>query len=511
MIPVDIPNRPFSTELYTGLMLPDGIFESSLGNQALNAQFQNTGASAVADVSVNFESASHPAISVTPATFDFASLAGGAARVLSWAIDVSAVPPGEYLVSFMAKTSTDQRRIIKKIFVTKVSFNPASATFTADTPQGSFSVQFHDLIKPREPCCPQSLNYEGRQFNDKESFLDQVRWLFQGHDGRFEFCPPGYLPRSFDTAVVPPSPYPGQYGDLPYQDPWWKLLLCLIALLLLIAAAIVQGTSGGGLTVTAGTPDPSGGTPDCCGVHASGGGSSYVAAGLVAAAAAVATAAAASDARDPFRRGEDNTPPAAGELTTSEQVKFLFTYPEPVIPGTPFAVEAKWTYTRLTTGATYTFSSTDMNKNVHVLTRYNVEFPNIIRLYEQQPFIVTAQFFDKDNQQLRGDQLFVQCILAGPHGEWVRFLLQDDGIPPDSEANDGTYTGLHWFQEDKPDPRGIWMVYVLAQDVNNAQPDLSPEEAAQIIGGMLLTGQVTINFAGGTCPLVPNGDVNVIG
>jgi len=46
--------------------------------------------------------------------------------------------------------------------------------------------------------------------------------------------------------------------------------------------------------------------------------------------------------------------------------------------------------------------------------------------------------------------------------------------------------------------------------VNNAQPDMSPEEAAQIIGGMILTHQLTVSFEGGTCPLVPDGDVHVI-
>lgn len=40
-------------------------------------------------------------------------------------------------------------------------------------------------------------------------------------------------------------------------------------------------------------------------------------------------------------------------------------------------------------------------------------------------------------------------------------------------------------------------VYVLAQDINTAQPDMTPEQQAQIIGGMLLTHQVTIDFHGG--------------
>jgi hypothetical protein len=53
-------------------------------------------------------------------------------------------------------------------------------------------------------------------------------------------------------------------------------------------------------------------------------------------------------------------------------------------------------------------------------------------------------------------------------------------------------------------------MYVFAQDVNTATEDMMPEEAVKIIGGMLLTHQLTVNFTGGTCPLVPDGYVHVI-
>ena len=68
-----------------------------------------------------------------------------------------------------------------------------------------------------------------------------------------------------------------------------------------------------------GSGSGSGPYSDCCGISASGGGSNTVAAGLVAAAATAATIAAASDVRDPFRRGEDHTMPAAREMSLSEK------------------------------------------------------------------------------------------------------------------------------------------------------------------------------------------------
>jgi hypothetical protein len=39
---------------------------------------------------------------------------------------------------------------------------------------------------------------------------------------------------------------------------------------------------------------------------------------------------------------------------------------------------------------------------------------------------------------------------------------------------------------------------------------MTPDQAAQIIGGMVLTHQLSITFEGGTCPLVPDGHVHVV-
>jgi hypothetical protein len=59
---------------------------------------------------------------------------------------------------------------------------------------------------------------------------------------------------------------------------------------------------------------------------------------------------------------------------------------------------------------------------------------------------------------------------------------QEFGTRPDESA-DGTYSGRHWFRGERD--RGVWLFYVIAQDVNSAQPDMSPEEAAKIIGGLV--------------------------
>jgi len=244
-------------------------------------------------------------------------------------------------------------------------------------------------------------------------------------------------------------------------------------------------------------------------VGAEGGSSSYLVAGLVAAAAAAATAACLSDARDPFRRGQDHTLPADGELTVSEGVQMSFVYPEPVALGRPFAAGLKWTYTRVTTGQTYTYSESDMNTNVHVLSNYKISAPEVVRVYRKEPFLIRAEFFDADGKQLRGNDLLVQCFLIGPNDELRKIVLQDDGIVPDERPSDGVYTARYSFAQERK-PRGLWTYFVIAQDINSADPDMEPEEAAQIIGGMVLTHQLVVTFDEDKCPFVPDGHVQVV-
>ena len=74
MLPVTVPNRPFSTEPITGSMLPDGFFEASLGKQRLNAHFRHVGVAPLTNANIYIEAVSHPAIVITPRTYFIAKL-----------------------------------------------------------------------------------------------------------------------------------------------------------------------------------------------------------------------------------------------------------------------------------------------------------------------------------------------------------------------------------------------------------------------------------------------------
>ena len=463
-------------------------------------------------MSVYIEGVSHPGIVVFPQTHLITSLNPNAARALAWEADFSAAPPGIHFVSFIEESATGRNRTIKKIFITRTHFDAATKTARIETPQGVMSVRFNNMIGPKDICCPPSR----KETNNDSDIIGNLA-NFQGSDPTFNLCLSTYLPTDMDIALALTPPYDGQYGELPFQDPWWKVALCILAALLLFAASKAEGESGSGsITVTTGGSPP----PDCpsgtCGISASGGGTSYLAAGLVIAAAIAAGLAAYTDVRDPFRRGEDNTAPGAGETTVSEQLHAELIYKENIALGQPFKVATRWDYTRNTTAASYSFHVDEENENMHVLSKYVINAPDVVRFYKKEHFNICAEFFGPDDRKYRGSDLFVQCFLIDPHGDSYRITLQDDGIDPDKEANNGVYCGTFDFSEVRDptgkegDPRGTWLYFVIAQDMNTAQPDMKPEEAAQIIGGMVLTHQLTIDFNGGTCPLVPDGHVNVI-
>jgi hypothetical protein len=59
-------------------------------------------------------------------------------------------------------------------------------------------------------------------------------------DGKWQYPPFLAFPTRFDYTVTPTDPFEGQYGPLPYDDPWWKVLLIIIAVILLVAGMIAE-------------------------------------------------------------------------------------------------------------------------------------------------------------------------------------------------------------------------------------------------------------------------------
>jgi hypothetical protein len=560
MATLHIPNRPFASELITGLALPDGIFEIAFGELMINAHVENAGSTTVTSASVYIESVSDPGIVVVPATPLITNLPPGGARLLRWRADVTRATPGKQQVSFVCIDAAGHRtHLIKEIFVTRTTFDARSNTVAMQTPEGILRAGFPLVVRPVDDgCCgprgggPGSGTGGGvgggggtgtggggggpcgcgpgcgcrsgcsassgcgckctaaaprkplTAFRPETELLSSI--LEAARDGQIQLCPTWYLPQGIACVWEPTPPYAGAHGDLPFQDPWWKVLMCVVAVALVLASSVVAGsTVGNGNPMEIG---PAGHGQRSCNLITRGTGSHDVVAGLVAAAAACVTAAGLGDPSDLLRRGQDHTRPGPDELTIAESLYAELTFPVPVVLGKPFAVSTRWKYKRITTGGEYHHAANDMHQNVHVLSRYEIAAPKVNHAYEDEAWIIQARFWDAKGKLMTGAELFVQCFLIGPCAQVIRILLQDDGVAPDAAPGDGTYTALRRFTYEA---EGLWKYLVIAQDVNTARPDMTPEQAARIVGGIVRTHQLTISFGGGRCRVIPDGYIHVIG
>jgi hypothetical protein len=321
-------------------------------------------------------------------------------------------------------------------------------------------------------------------------------------------------------AVTPNPAYDGQFGALPFEDPWRKVLDWIVAavaaIVAIIAAATGHGTAGFGASGTFEETDPS---VSCCSPDP---GTTHdvtghdTVAGIASIIATVGVAVGLADAKDPWRRGQEATPPGAGELTTGESVHAKFGYAAPPQAGTPFAVEVAWEYARTTSASSYAHSVAETVTNEHLLDHVKVDAPAQVTSLEDE-FIIRARFLRDARKAYAGPDLYAYALLLAPGGTGFFLPLFDDGTRADERANDGDYTGrfdlvraYRRLLSDQQEVNGIWRVFVYAQDIKAAASGIEPTEAAAYIGGFPIASATKLSFDPTLpCPLTADAVVTV--
>lgn len=211
-------------------------------------------------------------------------LAPGAGRTLFFKIDVRNAAPRKHAVEFvcwnragMADPFHPGRRVTKQIFVSRTRIDPATGDVVAEVQEGTLRFNLRQFAFDRKgakrgrrrlPATPPG--GAARDPATRAALQEALRAILEGRDidpcrifhllacgctgggsgpggegppdkprdGRFTYDPFFAFPTRFDFTVTPRVPYPGQYGPIPFQDPWWKVLLLIIAAILLIAAAL---------------------------------------------------------------------------------------------------------------------------------------------------------------------------------------------------------------------------------------------------------------------------------
>lgn len=486
---LSLVHRPYSIELITGIMLPDGIFDGALPQQLINVHVRNDGPSPTPEAEAYIEGLSDPGIQVDAYLVAIPALEPGELHLCSWLCNFERSSPGKTRLSIRVKTKTGQTiRLMTKIFVSRTHYEVAHREYVCRVPEGKFRLTVHETSgPPREP------NPNG------EGYLDLLGpWII----------------RRFSSTLV--QPFKGQYGPLAFDDPWWKVVAWIIAAIAAISAVIFatrgQGTVSGGIqcdydevtgrTTNCRSPDP----------EPSNGPTEISAAGIASAIAAYAVKAGLADEIDPWRRGQDATPVPLDEVTLSEIVDVELTPLEDLVAGVQFGVRANWRYSRITDRAIYTFAATDEKKNTALAGKHILRAPSPVKANEHQ-VTIEAEISDQFGQLYSGVQLFVYVIIkppAGTGGEF-RIVLCD---PKD----EGVYRGLFHLADAVGQMRerqdgylGEWRLYLVAQNINLAPDGLPPEEAAKFIGGSPVVAPISVVLRSDHCPLAqPDAVMTVV-
>ena len=496
--PMDIRKRPFSVEHFTNIMLPDGIFDTALNKQRITCFYTNKSAATLNEVTIYLEGVGDPGIVPVAHSYFFPEIKPGASVRVSWLADFEHGTPGKKIVSFIAQAKgMSLVRTLKNIFVSQTKRDATTGEYTCTVEEGTLKITNMQVIGPRNKWQPCSERYKDCQ-------------PIQGP----------WVPTKMTMDFYSNPSYAGIHGDLPFNDPWWKILAWIVAaiaaIVAIVAAAMGEGTAG---TAVGGTFDETTGDIDCCTPEPGKiPGNSMTVAGVASAIATGAVAVGLSDDADPWWRGQEATPPSDGELTVAESVEVTFDYPDGAPQGgNPYPVQVKWYYQRVTTGKTYSYSIEETQKNIHINEGVEVEAPAVHRAFAE-PLVIKSRFKRQGGKLFAGDDLYAFALLRSPDDMYFLVDLIDDGIDHDEKPNDGTYTGVIHLEKIYPillknelKLDGIRRVYVFAQDVNNATPDMLPQIAAQRIGGFMVANGLKITFDPSLpCPLEAQATVNVV-
>ncbi|MCP4487185.1 MAG: hypothetical protein GY820_07695 [Gammaproteobacteria bacterium] len=508
--PMDIRQRPFSVEPLTNIMLPDGIFDTAIFTQHITCNYTNTSDQDLHDVSIYLESAGDPGIVPVARTFTFPKIRAGASVRVFWPADFRNATPGKKLVSFIAKAQgLDSKRVIKQIFISKTTYDETSKEYSCEVEEGTLKVSYMSVIGPRNEwhnghahdCCCCCCKPSG----GKPSGGGTGPWI----------------PKKMNMAFYPNPGYEGIHGDLPFSDPWWKILAWIVAIVAAIVAIIAAAVGAGQAYVgVGGTFDETEPSVSCCEPDVAGvaGETEFTVAGVASIIATVAVAVGLSDAEDPWWRGQKATPPAKGEITHVEKVDVEFDYPGGAPnAGVAYPVDVKWTYQRVTNLNSYSHSVEEQQVNIHVSDGVEVITPDTHNAFEK-PLVVKAKFQKTEGKYYLGPDLYAFALLQSPDGLYFRMDLLDDGIDFDEDPDDGTYTGsinmkslYRVLLKRNLKLEGVWKVFVFAQDINDATPDMLPEVAATHIGGFMVASAIHLTFDPSLpCPLKAQASINVV-
>ncbi|WP_380674818.1 hypothetical protein [Salinigranum sp. GCM10025319] len=299
---VDVPFRPYAVRPSDLFQLPDGIFERALGTYYMGVRVRNVwGDSLTEDHVLDVSPASRTDLQARGIQVLDGWSAGelsrlgqrqrgrgmvlgplnpGDATTVFFKVDVSGAAPRKHMVEFVCldmdgtpDPSSPKRRVTRPIFVSHTYVDRTAGHVVSEVQQGRLSLDLKEVAydqegardgrrrKTEDPRPSGSLPredlrrlLEGLLDGENVDPCDIMRVLschcvgdeppgdLPPGDDRFEYDPFYAVPKRYSFDVTPRQPYEGQYGPLPFDDPWWKVLLLIVAAVLFVAGMLEEGS-----------------------------------------------------------------------------------------------------------------------------------------------------------------------------------------------------------------------------------------------------------------------------
>lgn len=300
---LEIPYRPYAVRMDDLFQMPDGIFETALGTYYMAVQVtnrwglpftedhvlditpQSRAELAMRGINILDAWTQNELVSLGQSQSGTGMVLGplvpGASKTVYFKLDVRNAAPRKHEVEFvcwnmagMADPNHSTRRVRKNIFVSRTTIDSTTGEIVAEVQEGTLRMRLKEVAIDRKTAhagrkrLPKEIN--GDSGITREKLRRTLEALLEGkpidpctiqqiltcycscrtkdgqddprkpRDGRFTYDPFYVFPTKFSYMIIPREPFAGQYGPIPFDDPWWKVLLLIIAVILLLAGMLSE-------------------------------------------------------------------------------------------------------------------------------------------------------------------------------------------------------------------------------------------------------------------------------
>ncbi len=299
---IEVPYRPYAVRTTDVFQMPDGIFDTILGTYYMGVRVKNVWAeefTATHTLDISNSSRSGLAaqgISIidswtaqelsrlgqvqTGRGISLHGLQPGQSKTIYFKVNVAAAAPRKYDIEFVhldiagTPDPHNPKRIAKKqFFVSSSHVDSTTGELVCNLKEGTIRMKLKEVgfdqkgarrARKKCECKPskkgQSIDELRKQLLEmlKEKNLDicdlqktleatlGIDWdkccdPTEVKAGKFCIKPFFMFPIKYELVIEPNPPFEGQYGPIPFDDPWWKVALLILAVILLIAGALSEG------------------------------------------------------------------------------------------------------------------------------------------------------------------------------------------------------------------------------------------------------------------------------